>query len=80
MEKKIDALIYDLPQNLYLASKYADKGLVPTHILLTKESLAWGIHPDNKDLRKNANNYLNSLTRTGNPVPLRQQWMPYHQP
>ncbi len=80
LEKKIDALIYDLPQNLYLASKYADKGLIPTHILLTKESLAWAIRPDNGNLLENANNYLKSLTRTGNLVPLIQQWVPYYQP
>ncbi|WP_457575964.1 transporter substrate-binding domain-containing protein [Desulfomarina sp.] len=80
LENKIDAFIYDLPQNLYLASKYADKGLIPTNILLTKEFLAWGIRPDNENLLENANNYLKSLTRTGNLVPLIQQWVPYYQP
>lgn len=80
LEKEIDALIYDLPQNLYLASKYADKGLVPTHILLTKESLAWGIRPDSGNLLENANKYLKSLNQAGTLVPLIQQWVPYYQP
>ena len=75
---KIDAFVYDLPGNLYLASKYAAEGLLPVMIPLTREYLAWGVHPENRELLNEANSYVKSLSDQGVLEQTIQQWIPYY--
>jgi len=77
---EIDAFVYDLPQNLYLASVYADKGLFPITIQLTKEYLAWGVRPDDIELLNDANSYIATLSSKGTLVKTIQRWIPYYRP
>jgi len=77
---KIDAVVYDLPAILYLASRYTDKGLIPVTIPLTKEYLAWGVRPDNKKLLDEANTYLRNLSEKGSLTKAIQRWIPYYKP
>ena len=77
---KIDAFVYDLPGNLHLAAKYAAEGLLPVLIPLTREYLAWGIHPENRELLDAANSYVKSLSDQGVLDPTIQRWIPYYKP
>jgi polar amino acid transport system substrate-binding protein len=76
----LDAFIYDLPGNLYLASKYESKGLTPVLIPLTKEYLAWGVRKNDTELLNNANQYLDSLKQEGTLLKTIQHWVPYYKP
>jgi polar amino acid transport system substrate-binding protein len=77
---KVDAVVYDLPAILYLASRYTDEGLIPVTIPLTKEYLAWGVHPGNKKLLDDANTYLRNLSEKGLLTKAIQRWIPYYKP
>lgn len=80
LANKLDAFVYDLPGNLYLASVYTDKGLLPITIPLTKEYIGWGIRPDNQELLKAANSYIKNLSDKGALTKIIQRWIPYFQP
>ena len=77
---KLDAFVYDLPGTLYLASIHTDDGLIPVTIPLTREHLAWGVRPGDKELLDNANNYLGTLSNNGMLVKTIQRWIPYYNP
>jgi ABC-type amino acid transport substrate-binding protein len=77
---KIDAFVYDLPGNLHLAAKYAAEGLLPVMIPLTREYLAWGVHPENRELLDAANSYVKSLSDQGVLDTTIQRWIPYYKP
>ncbi len=76
----LDAFIYDLPGNLYLASKYESQGLTPVLIPLTKEYLAWGVRKNNTELLNSTNQYLDSLKHEGTLLKTIQHWVPYYKP
>jgi ABC-type amino acid transport substrate-binding protein len=76
LENELDAFVYDLPGTLYLASLYADQGLSSVNVLLTKEQLAWGVRPGDKETLNSANNYLDSLAQKKALLPMIQKWIP----
>ncbi len=78
LDKKIDAFVYDLPGNFYYGSLYAEKGLTPVVIPLTREQLAWGLRPDDAALMKTANNYLNALKQNGELQQMVERWIPFY--
>jgi len=80
LEKKLDAFVYDLPGNLYLASVYADQGLASVNILLTREQIAWGVRPGDSEILSSANKYLDSLAQKGTLLPMIQRWIPAYRP
>jgi len=80
LNDKLDAFVYDLPGNLYLASRYADKGLIPVIIPLTREHLAWAVRPDDRELLDAANSYLKSLSDQAVLTGTIQRWIPYYKP
>ncbi len=80
LANKIDAFVYDLPGNLYLASMYTDEGLFPVTLPLTREYLAWGVHPEDRELLDAANNYLKSLSDKNILTRTIQRWIPYYKP
>ncbi len=80
LANKIDAFVYDLPGILYLASVYADEGLIPVTIPLTREYLAWGVRPDDRELLNAANSYLKSLSDQAVLTEIIQRWIPYYKP
>lgn len=80
LNDKLDAFVYDLPGNLYLASMYTDEGLIPVTIPLTREYLAWGVHPDDRELLDAANSYLKSLSDQDVLTRMIQRWIPYYKP
>ena len=77
---KLDAFVYDLPGNLYLASTHTDEGLIPVTIPLTREYLAWGIRPGDQELLDGANNYLKTLSSKNMLTKTIQRWIPYYKP
>ena len=80
LANKLDAFVYDLPGNLYLASVYADEGLLAVTIPLTKEYIGWGLRPDDQELLNAANSYLTDLSDKGMLTKKIQRWIPYYQP
>jgi len=80
LSRDLDAFIYDLPGNLYLASQYENKGLAPVLIPLTKEYLAWGVRKSDTELLNSANQYLDSLKHERTLLKTIQHWVPYYKP
>lgn len=78
INKKIDAFVYDLPMNFHFGAIYADKGLAPVVIPLTREQVAWGIRKDDVELLNMANSYLASLKESKELPKLIQRWIPFY--
>ena len=78
-DRTIDAFVYDLPMNFYLGAKYADKGLVPVTVPLSREYLAWGIRKDDQKLIHAANAYLKNLHDSGKLQQMIIHWIPFYQ-
>ncbi|MDY0389940.1 substrate-binding periplasmic protein [Desulfobulbus oligotrophicus] len=74
----IDVFLSDLPTSTYYAAQYIDKGLTPGSTLLTKEPLAWAVHPQNDKLLAAANNYLASLEQSGELQKILEQEIPFY--
>ncbi len=79
LDKTIDAFVYDLPMNFYLGAKYADKGLVPVTVPLSREYLAWGMRKDDHHLINAANGYLKNLHDSGQLQQMIIHWIPFYQ-
>ena len=78
IDKKIDAFVYDLPMNFHFGAIYADRGLAPVVIPLTREQIAWGIRNDDVELLNMANSYLASLKESKELPKLIQRWIPFY--
>jgi len=74
----IDVFLADLPTVTYYAARYIDKGLTPGSTLLTKEPLAWAVHPKNDKLLAAANSYLTSLEQNGELQKILEQEIPFY--
>ena len=79
LDKKIDAFVYDLPMNFYLGARYADQGLTPVTIPMTKEFIAWGIRRDDPRLLEQANAYLQEIKSTGRLRDMIIRWIPFYE-
>ena len=79
LDKTIDAFVYDLPMNLYLGAKYADKGIVPVTVPLSREHLGWGIRKDDRELLQAANGYLKNLRSSGKLQQMIIHRVPFYQ-
>lgn len=75
---RIDVFIHDLPSNEYYAALFVDQGLTPGVTLLTREPLAWAVHPKNTALRQAANAYLEGLTRSGELEVMLTRALPFY--
>ncbi len=79
MDKTIDVFVYDLPANLYYGAHYSNKGLKPVVVPLTREYIAWAIHPRDSDMLKNADGYLQSLKDRNELAPMIKKWIPFYE-
>jgi len=79
LDRTIDAFVYDLPMNFYLGAKYADKGLVPVTVPLSREYLAWGIRKNDRQLLLAANGYLKNLHDSDKLQQMIIYWVPFYQ-
>ena len=75
---KIDVFIHDYPANNLYAAQFVEQGLTPGVTLLTREPLAWAILPENTDLRREANTYLEGLARSGELEKMLTQALPFY--
>lgn len=78
LDKKIDAFVYDLPGNFHFAALYADKGLVPIVVPMTRENIAWAVNPRNTELLEQANTFLDAQKRSGELQKTVVKWIPYY--
>lgn len=76
IDNRLDALVYDLPGNMYLASLYADQGITAVNVLMTREEIAWGVRPGDTTMLNAANAYLQSLNQNNTLLPMIQRWIP----
>lgn len=76
-ENTIDALVYDLPGNLYFASRYA-QDLAPVLVPMTSEKIAWSVHPQNRALLQTANRYLETIRKDGSLQKAVEHWIPFY--
>lgn len=76
INKKIDVLVHDGPIILFLASKYASKGVTPVYSVLTEEYLAWGVRRENVQLREDVNGFLDKIKEDGQLDTIIRQWIP----
>jgi polar amino acid transport system substrate-binding protein len=79
LSHSIDVFIHDMPTNFYYASFYIDRGLTPGLTPLTREDLAWVIHPDNEELLQAANTYLLTVRQSGGLDRLLERYIPLYQ-
>lgn len=78
LDKEIDAFVYDLPGNFHYGSLYADKGLVPVTVPMTREGLAWAVRPGDKELLDLANTFLASARDSRALQKTVVRWIPYY--
>ena len=76
--ERIDVFIHDFPANGYFAALFVDKGLTPGVSLLTREPLAWAVHPKETKLREAANAYLAELRRSGELEKMLSRNLPFY--
>ncbi len=79
LEKKIDVFVYDLPMNFYMAAKYANQGLTPVTVPMTKEFIAWGIRKDDTRLLAQANGYLQEIKSSDKLQQIIIRWIPFYE-
>jgi polar amino acid transport system substrate-binding protein len=77
VEERIDLFIDDAPVIWHKATTQEAQGLTPIVILLTEESLAWGVRKDNTQLLKAANLFLETWKSDGSLKNAITKWMPY---
>lgn len=77
-EKKIDVFIYDLPMNLYYGALYADRGLTPVLVPMTREKLAWAVRHGDHELLGQANSYLARIRKSGALQEMIEHWIPFY--
>ena len=78
LDNQIDVFVYDLPMNFYLGARYADKGLRPVPMVMTREQLAWGMRREDKTLLTQANAYLAELKASGELRRKIIHWIPFY--
>lgn len=76
--ERIDVFINDFPANGYYAALFIDKGLTPGVTLLTREPLAWAVHPKDTQMREAANAYLAELRRSGELEKILSRNLPFY--
>lgn len=77
VEERIDLFIDDAPVIWHKATTQEAQGLTPIPILLTEESLAWGVRKDNAELLKAANLFLETWKSNGSLKNTITKWMPF---
>jgi ABC-type amino acid transport substrate-binding protein len=77
VEERVDLFIDDAPVIWYKATTQEAQGLTPIPILLTEESLAWGVRKDNTQLLDAANLLLVTWKNDGRLKTAITKWMPY---
>ncbi len=78
MDKKIDVFVYDLPMNLYYGALYADRGLTPVLVPMTREKLAWGVRRGDREILAQANRYLAGIRKSGELQEMIEHWIPFY--
>ena len=79
LDNTIDAFVYDLPMNFYLGAKYADQGLTPVTVPMSREFIAWGIRKNDGQLLREANNYLQGIKTSGKLQQMIIRWIPFYE-
>jgi polar amino acid transport system substrate-binding protein len=74
--REVEAVIHDSPTIAWLQRQYADLQLWAVPGLLTRESLAWAVHPENEQLLAEANRVLAEWKRTGHLRRMLDRWIP----
>ena len=77
VEERVDLFIDDAPVIWHKATTQEPQVLTPLPILLTKESLAWGVRKDNTELLNAANLFLETWKNDGSLKTAITKWMPY---
>jgi polar amino acid transport system substrate-binding protein len=76
-KKSISMFIHDAPIILYLAAENETRDLTPLYSLFTEEYLAWGLRRQNEALINSANDFLESIDKSGRIQTLIQRWIPF---
>lgn len=79
LDKNIDAFVYDLPMNFYMAARYTNQGLTPVTTPMTREYIAWGLRKDDDQLISQANAYLSGLKGSGKLQRMIIRWIPFYE-
>ena len=77
VEERVDLFIDDAPVIWYKATTQEAQGLTPIPILLTEESLAWGVRKDDAQLLNAANLFLATWKKDGRLKTAITKWMPF---
>lgn len=71
----VDLVVHDAPSARWMAAQYRDQGIVVVPGLLTQESLAWAVHPDDVELRASINQILSQWRSSGKLDALITGWL-----
>ena len=78
LKKRIDIFICDAPTIWWLAATHEADGLVPVSVLLTDESLAWGIRRSDTAFIDSVNQALDKLQKSGQAMKIIKHWLPLY--
>ena len=76
MKKRIDIFICDAPTVWWLAGTHEADGLVTVSVLLTDESLAWGVRRSDSALLDSVNRALDKMQKSGRANQILKHWLP----
>ena len=77
INKEIDVLVYDAPMVCHYAAINQSEKLIPVLIMATEEYLAWAVRKDDKELKENAERFLEKIRENGLLNTEINRWIPY---
>ena len=77
IDERIDALVYDAPMVCHYAARSTSKKLVPVLVMATEEYLAWAVRKDEEELAKRINQFIKTISDSGELQREIKQWIPY---
>jgi ABC-type amino acid transport substrate-binding protein len=78
IKKRVDLFICDAPTVWWLAGMHEADGLVVVPVLLTDESLAWGMRRSDTALLDSVNQALDKLQKNGQANKIIKHWIPLY--
>jgi polar amino acid transport system substrate-binding protein len=76
LKKKIDLYISDSTMIWFLAGKHEAQGLVTAPMVLSDETLAWGMRRSDAQLQESVNKALKSMITQGEVKKVLRRWIP----
>ena len=78
IKKRVDLFVCDAPTVWWLAAMHETDGLVVVPVLLTDESLAWGVRRSESTFLDSVNQALDKMQKSGQANKIIKHWIPLY--